>query len=57
MKTIAMEKDFDFHIDAQTSVSYMSGLTYERVPEAQAEAIVKAGAGHIVKASKAEKAE
>jgi hypothetical protein len=56
MKTVAMDKDFDFHVSDQQNVSYRKGETYERVPEAQAEAIVTAGAGRVVKAAK-EKAE
>jgi hypothetical protein len=49
MKTVKMTADFDFHVSPQQSVHYEAGVTYPNRPEAQVDAIVKAGAGTVVK--------
>lgn len=48
MRTVKMTKNFDFQANPQAVVAFRDGETYERVTEAQAEAIVAAGAGEII---------
>lgn len=43
-----MHRDFSFRVNARAFVQYRGGVTYRRVPEMQARAIVDAGAGAIV---------
>lgn len=48
MKTIAVHRDYSFRASARAFVQYRAGVTYRRVPEVQARAIVAAGAGDVV---------
>lgn len=47
MKTVTMTRNFDHHVNDQTNISYLAGVTYNKVPEAHAAAIRDAGAGTI----------
>lgn len=48
MKTVEMSRDYDYRPTAQRLTAFKGGKTYEKVPNAAAEAIVAAGAGKIV---------
>lgn len=48
MKTVRMTRDFDYHATGQNMVAYKADKTYERVPNAAADAIVAAGAGEVI---------
>lgn len=48
MKTVAVIRDFSFRVSRNVIVQYRQGQIYRRVPEAQARAIVAAGAGEVV---------
>lgn len=48
MKTVIMDRDFNFSPDERTTISYKKGSRYERVTEAAVDAITKAGAGKVV---------
>lgn len=52
MKTVKMERSFDYRPKPGTIIHYRAEHTYERVPEAAAEAIKAAGAGRIIAANK-----
>ncbi|WP_375414629.1 hypothetical protein [uncultured Bradyrhizobium sp.] len=49
MKTVAMTRDFSYRVARHTVIQYVGGLTYHRVPEAAANAILDAKAGTIIK--------
>lgn len=48
MKTVDVHRDVSIRVNARAFVQYRGGVTYRRVPEMQARAIVAAGAGAIV---------
>lgn len=48
MKTVEMERDFNFRAAARVFVHYVGGTVYRRVPEAAVRAIVSAKAGKVV---------
>lgn len=48
MKTIQMSCDYSFRAAARIFVQYCEGVTYRRVPEAAARAILAAEAGRVV---------
>lgn len=48
MKTVTMERDFDYRPTKHLMRAYKGGKTYSRVPEAAVAAIVAAGAGRVV---------
>jgi hypothetical protein len=48
MKTVSLFRDFDYDADPRKTVRFHGGVTYTRVIEAAATAIVRAGAGRIV---------
>lgn len=48
MKTVAVSRDFSYRAKWHVFVQYRGGVTYHRVPEAAARAIVEAGAGRVV---------
>lgn len=50
MQTVAVSRDFSYRAKRHVFVQYLGGVTYPRVPEAAARAIVEAGAGNIVSA-------
>lgn len=45
MKSIRMDRDYTYMPSSSVHIEYKSGITYHRVPEAAAEAILGAGAG------------
>lgn len=45
MKTVLMDRDFDYHPSPQVTIWYKAGKRYERVPEAAVATIEAAGAG------------
>jgi hypothetical protein len=47
MKTVVMEKDFDYRPHPRRTVRFHGGVTYARVLEAAALQIERAGAGRI----------
>lgn len=48
MKTVRMERDFNYRAKARVFVKYLGGNTYRRVPEMAVRAIKEARAGQIV---------
>lgn len=48
MKTMRMTREFAYQPKPSVCVLYLAGMTYERVPEFAARAIVAAGAGCVV---------
>lgn len=48
MKTVILNRDYAFRVSSQAFIQYLGGVEYKRVPEAQAEAIVAAGAGKVI---------
>lgn len=48
MKTVEMERDFNFRAAARVFVHYVGGMVYRRVPEAAVRAITAAKAGKVV---------
>lgn len=48
MKTVEVEKNYQFKLGPHAHVQYLAGAIYKRVPEVQAQAIVAAKAGRIV---------
>lgn len=49
MKTILMKRSFDYRAKPGVIIAYKAGQQYERVPEAAVRAILRDGAGEIVK--------
>lgn len=52
MKTVRMYKDFDYKPRRELTIAYLAGRTYQRVPEAAANAIKAASAGEFVASEK-----
>ncbi len=48
MKTIEMSRDYSFRAGPRVFVQFKAGVTYQRVTETQARAIIDAGAGRDV---------
>lgn len=48
MKTVSMQRSFDYRPKRGVIIAYLEGVTYLRVPEAAVRAILEAGAGKIV---------
>lgn len=48
MKTVEVSRNFDYRAHPRKTVRFHAGVTYTRVLEAAATAIVNAGAGRIV---------
>lgn len=48
MKTVCLDRDFTFKPKRTVHISYKGGITYHRVPEAAARAIIAAGAGKAI---------
>lgn len=48
LKTVDVSKDYQFKLGPHSHVQYRAGITYKRVPEIQAQAIIKAKAGRLV---------
>lgn len=49
MKTMFMKRSFDYRPKPGVIFAYEGGQRYERVPEAAVQAILRAGAGEIVR--------
>lgn len=47
MKTVEVNRDFTYKVRNTFQIAYRAGVTYQRVPEAQVRAILRAGAGKI----------
>jgi hypothetical protein len=48
MKTVYLDRDFDFPLHPRRTVRFHAGVTYSRVLELAAREIERKGAGHIV---------
>jgi hypothetical protein len=48
MKTVRLERDFDYCPHRSVTVRFLAGITYRRVLERAARDIERAGAGRIV---------
>lgn len=48
MKTVYLYRNFDYRAHRKWSVRFQAGITYQRVIEAAAAAIVRAGAGRVL---------
>lgn len=54
MKTIRMERNYDYRAAPRVFVKYLGGATYKRVPEAAVREIIRCGAGKIVEVAESE---
>ena len=54
MKTVRVDRDYVYIPKRNVHIAYKGGITYHRVPEFAARAIVKAEAGKIVEQEAAE---
>lgn len=48
MKTVVMDRDYDYKPTKQRMTAYKAGMTYKKQPNAAADAIVEAGAGRVI---------
>lgn len=51
MKTVTMDRDFDYRPVRNWGVRFQAGITYQHVIEAAVTAIVTAGAGRVVEST------